>query len=173
MKNRRIRGWLSRFGFALAAMGLTFVLVLFLLQRGSSSAITAEGLEDADQLRQYSNELLDLTSEYLDRVPESDAPIDRDTRDWIDWRLRPQLNDLQQRMLRSEVRHPALPDLIAASDRAASMASQPEDRALRIRGIDLILDATESVETALREDGLATRLETPGRTPGFGRPASR
>lgn len=163
-------GFLGRLCAAFAVtLTLSYLLVGFLLAESTPREPSAADLDEAYQLRVFSNELLGVISEYLSERPREGAAEIRTYYRWVDHELHPRLNDLRQRMLGARIAGPAHTALLAAADRCSAMTAQPDNaRARRIATND-VLDAVATAESRI-ETLRANSYISPGPiVPGFSR----
>lgn len=147
------------------SMVLSFSIVLHLARR-TSNVTKSEPVQDimeATQLRQYSNELVRLTEEYLKNIESVE-----DREKWLSNSFRPRLNNLRHVILNSGLSGKEISGLSNASDRVAAMSSSPEDKRLRELAIAGVLRVTQSVEKRIRKAELQDSLPEPVEIPGFG-----
>ena len=130
----------------------------------------AERLEEARQLRVFSNELLRMTAEFLAK-----APVEAKSRPgeyiafhrWSERSLLPRLKDLQRRMLAERISCDAFYELRKANDRTIAMASSPDDPRIRKHAADSVLAACSMAETRISDMHVASFVTPPPLMPGF------
>jgi hypothetical protein len=153
------------------SMGISFGLVRH-FTRGLSvtESLDRRTLLQARLLRSYANELVDLTEDYLARIPfDVKAPKPQDLQ-WVRRDFQPRIEDLEERM-NAELR-PDAPAAIniapfrglrSAADRAMAMAGHPADPDLRRSAARDIVHAVESAEEAITQMKAASHLDEPPR----------
>jgi len=114
------------------------------IRREPSALIGSE----ADQLHRLSNDVVHCMAEYLDQRRHSNAgdiPLDA----WIAAEFTPEITALRRRVLAAAIPEPAMAGLLAAVDRLAAMAAQPQRDDLREAATKAVLDAITTAESYL------------------------
>ncbi|MBN2310023.1 MAG: hypothetical protein JXR94_13705 [Candidatus Hydrogenedentes bacterium] len=152
-----------------ASMSLSYFAVRHLTAR-ESPAQTGDlaAIQQGEQLRAFSNELIRLTSEYLRRRPADNAPVSDSFTDWLGRDFMPRLNDLRRRMQAADTAAPPHNALVRASDQVAAMASHPERAHLQRIATEGVLKARADTEAYLRSLDVSRYLSQPPAAPGFG-----
>lgn len=124
-------------------------------------------MREANQLRDFNNELIQLCNGYVRRYPASGAPS-VEVQAWIDREFRPELQYLRERIQGSFLREHALtPDLLAAIDRAIAMARHGSSPTVRRQTLAQVSAAVVAVEAWIDSLGLGNRLARPAEAPRF------
>lgn len=122
---------------------------------------------EANQLRDFNNELVQLCNGYIRRYPTTGAPS-VEVQAWIDREFRPELQYLRERIHGSSVReHPLALDLISATDRAIAMARHGSSAAVRRQTLAQVSASSAAVEGWIDSLGLGNRLARPAEAPRF------
>lgn len=149
---------------------LSYLLVRILLEQSEPEEPSAAAIHEAQQLRDFSNELVVLTADFLGRAEQPESQPLGQGAEFNRWASRvygPKINDLRQRMLRSDLAGRAYHALLAAADRTAAMGARPDDDRLRRLAARDVLAAAGQVETRIAALGLAERINPPQVKPGF------
>ena len=151
----------------IVAMCLSYLLVGQLLARSEPDPLTLEELREATQLRLFSNELVLLVDEFLvkERVTE---PAGRASYEkWVRRSFHPKVNDLRQRLVRSDLSSRAHTALLAAADRTAAMGGRPQDARLQESAKSAVLEALAKSESHITQMGADKRVTPRPATPSF------
>ncbi len=174
---QRIAQWLARrlaffvllLAGAATSMAVSYGVVRYLTRDLTLIAVTdPELVRTATLLRSWSNELVDVMTAYLERVPLEAAAPKPSAKQWAAGEFRDRVVSLRQAMERQ-----ALWDLEsyrrlrAAADRALSMVQHPADRELRRMVAKDITTAVATVEDHIRRNRVAAELPLPMRQPRF------
>lgn len=149
------------------AMCLSYLLVGQLLARSEPDPLTPEELQEATELRLFSNELVRLVDEFL-KKNEVTEPADRVSYErWAHRNFHPRVNDLRQRLVHSNLSSRAHTALLAAADRAAAMGARPRDLGLHERAKSAVLDALARSDSRITQLGADKRVTPRPVTPSF------
>lgn len=151
----------------IVAMCLSYFLVGQLLARSEPDALTLEELEAATELRLFSNELVLLVNEFLQKKgvagPAEQALYEK----WIHRNFHPRVNDLRQRLIHSDLSSRAHTSLLAAADRVAAMRAGPEDLRMQEKARSAVLEAVAQSESHITQIGAGKRVTPRPATPSF------
>ena len=173
--NSALRSTGTKLGYAVAlvaaflgSMVLSYGVVRYLSRQEEAGAAAFRGeVRDAGELRRFSNDLLELTAEYVRQVPRAKpGRLVRGT-DWIQSDFLPRANELRRHMIASTTTSGLLTTLLRASDEVVLMAKSPDDNALRDRTLVAVRAASEAVEAHIAAIGADPGLSEPARLPGF------
>jgi len=151
-------------------MALAYLLVRILLETAEPPQPGPEAIREAQQLRRFSNELVTLTAEFLSRSQQSGPGKLGQSAEFGRWATReygPKINDLRQRMLRSDLSGRAFHALLAAADRTAAMGERPTDERLKKLAIRDVRAAASHTETRIAALGVADRIAPQAVAPRF------
>lgn len=151
----------------LAVMALSYALVRHAAGRRAPEPPGDAARREATLLREYSNELLALTAEFLEKAEHASSPSDETFAVWIDERFSPRVNDLRRRLMAPEVTGPAFSPLIAAAGKVSAMAAQPGQVPLRQEVAQLVVEAAETAEERIQRLGMTRALSRPPERAGF------
>jgi len=152
----------------LIAMAASYHVVLYVLSdQRPATAPEPVVIQQANELRMYSNELLRLTAEFLRHTAREthDSPETTETRLRED--LGPRLNAVRRQMHESSLKSPAFSQLLSAADRVAAMINNPGQANLRRMATSEVLDANLAVEEHISTLGVARYLSISPGTPRF------
>lgn len=153
---------------SLVAMCLSYLLVGQLLARSEPDPLSAMEIMEATELRLFSNELVSLIDEFLEKGRATAGPADMASYEqWIDRNFHPQTNDLRQRLVYSRLGGSAHTALLAAADRAVAMGAQPGDTRLRENATAAALEAAAKTESRIAQIGAEEHITPPPATPSF------
>ena len=151
----------------IVAMCLSYLLVGQLLARSGPDPLTARELREATELRLFSNELVLLVGEFLEkkgvRGPAEQASYEK----WVHRAFHPRVNDLRQRLVRSDLSSRAHTALLAAADRTAAMSARPEDVRLQESARSAVLEAMAQSESHITQMGADKRVTPRPVRPSF------
>ncbi len=154
----------------LLGMAISYGMVRF-LTRGMTIVPTVEpeSIYQARLLRAWSNELVELTGDYLQRLPSDVKAPSPGTRNWIERSFRPQMEDVRRRMAEVETWADlgAYRALSAAVDRTLAMAGHPNDTELRGLTAQEVVRAARAVEDYILQRRLSSYLAVPAKRPAF------
>lgn len=165
-------GGLRFIGFGLLAF-LLAALVAFLtvryLTRDLQVVATAPAplIEKSRILRSLNNELIDRCQTYADWFDGQNPISSQRFRQWNEERFRPGIADLRLRIEVLPYTEEAYRNLRRAAERAASMATYPEDSRLRTEALTQVRRASESIETQIDAWETARYLGEALRKPRF------
>lgn len=182
MGSRGMKNTLTR-GLRFLGLGLAGCLVAMAISYAVVRHLTADlrfvdipdqaTIQEARRFRGYSNELIDLANRYFEEIPLDARRLKPGARAWLEGAFQPRLNNLRRSMDQAPVpREPVYRALSAAADRAAAMASHPENGALRRRTAQEIMRATAALEAHLSHLKATPHIENPPRKPQFGHAVS-
>lgn len=151
----------------IVAMCLSYLLVGQLLARSQPDPLTPGELREAMELRQFSNELVLLVNEFLqkDRVTEAAARAFHEQ--WVHRSFHPRVNDLRQRLVHSDLSSRAHTALLAAADRASAMGARPQDARSHESAVSAVLEAIALSESHIAQLGADKRVTPRLVTPSF------
>ncbi len=150
----------------LASMAFAYFLVRASARSSGASPPSPKAIEHGRALRAWSNELVELTNDFLARAPT--VPIGAGARNWVDGRFFSRALQLRHRI--AETTKNTLPPrdaLLHAADRLGSLARHPEDVLLRRAVLADVWRAAERTEAYIAEQGLAPFLRMPRELPAF------
>lgn len=159
-------------GTSLVAMGLTYLLVGQLLAGSGPEPVTPADLQEAKELRLFSNELVDMVEEFLVRAQAAEAAQVASYKRWAAHDFRPRTNDFRQRLVHSRLSNRAHTALLAAADRCVAMSASPRNRRLTQNATKAVLEAVEQTEARIAQLRVAKRIRPGPATPSFARPQS-
>lgn len=151
----------------IVAMCLSYLLVGRFLAPLEPDPLTPEELQEATELRLFSNELVLLVDEFLKKDQVTNVAARATHEQWIKRSFRPRVNDLRQRLLRSELSSRAHTALLAAADRAAAMGSQARGTQLYDGVRSAVLEAVARSESHISQLGAEKRVTPRQVAPSF------
>ena len=149
------------------AMCLSYLLVGQLLARSEPDPLTVEELHEATELRLFSNELVLLVDEFLEKKGVSGPAEQASYEKWVHRSFHARVNDLRQRLVHSDLSSRAHTALLAAADRAAAMATRPQDVRLQESARSAVLEAVARSESHITQMGADERVTPRPATPSF------
>lgn len=144
-------------------MGVSFLMVRqYTRDARLAETIAPEILHQARLLRGYSNDLVTLMNDYAGRFP-ADARAPRPAvRQWIEREFMPRIKEIRRQMGEEGLTETPLGrELAMAAERAAVMAANPDDTALRQAVWRDVTKTTGSAERFIRERELSQYLSAP------------
>lgn len=155
-------------GGCLLSMMTSFAVIRLLTQDKTMVAkVDRHTFESANQLRVWSNEMLDLTRAYLTHVPSEGQGSSTAARTWLSREIRPRLSRLRQQLDETRLDQAPYTVLLAALGRFESLLAHPEDGALRRMALAEVYRAAHSVEAYLSSLGLQDRVPAARRNLDF------
>lgn len=151
----------------IVAMCLSYLLVGQLLGTSKPDPLTLEELREATELRLFSNELVLLVDEFLAKKGVTGPAKQASYEKWVDRSFHPRVNDLRQRLVRSDLSSRAHTALLAAADRAAAMGARPQDVRLQASARSAVLEAVAQSESHITQLGADKRVTPRPATPSF------
>ena len=151
----------------IVAMCLSYFLVGQLLARSEPDPLTLEELQEATELRLYSNELVLLVDEFLVKKRVTEPAGQASYEKWVQRSFHPRVNDLRQRLIHSDLSSRAHTALLAAADRAAAMGGRPQDARLQESARSAVLKALAQSESRIAQMGADKRVTPRPATPSF------
>jgi hypothetical protein len=151
---------------SIVSMAAGYGLVQHLARDSAAPVTPAEILlSQGATMRSCSNDLVALTTEFLNESTAVGAAGQDRFKRWCTESYQPRLNDLRRRMLATADNIEGLDDLLAASDAVAVMAAHPERENLRTAAIEDVLQAATQTETRIAAMGVSRFLSEPARLP--------
>jgi len=154
----------------LLGMAISYGMVRFLMSGMTIvPTVEPESIYQARLLRAWTNELVELTGDYLKRLPLDVKTPSPGARNWIERSFRPQMEDLRRRIAEAETWADldAYRALNAAVDRTLAMASHPNDTELRGLTAQEVVRAANTVEDYIMRRRLSSYLVVPAKRPTF------
>lgn len=151
----------------IVAMCLSYFLVGQLLARSEPDALTPEELQAATELRLFSNELVLLVNEFLQKKGVAGPAEQASYEKWVHRNFHPRVNDLRQRLIHSNLSSRAHTAVLAAADRAAAMGARPRELRLQESARSAVLDAVAQSESHITQMGAGKRVTPRPATPSF------
>lgn len=171
--SRLIRGlWLVCLAGVAGILGITVSYgTVRYLTRGMTivPAVEPESIHHARLLGAWTNELVELTGEYLKRLPLDAKSPSPSARNWIERSFRPQVADLRRRMAEVETWADldAYRALSASVERILAMSGHPNDTRLRSLTVKEVVRAARTVEDYIEQRRLSPYLAVPVKRPVF------
>jgi len=132
-----------------------------------------ERIDNGETMRRYANELLALSTEYLNRSSFlRELPPTSEFRAWLDNDYRPRLRDYRRRLVATANDTPEISPLLQGADRLGAMVNRPADHKLRAEAAQDVIRAVSRTESAIEEMGVTRFLSEPARLPNIGGPGS-
>lgn len=152
------------------SMLLSFALVQYLAKDASFDLQPAQDrIQQAGELRDASNWLLELTTEFLTKAASPSTDPGSEFERWRAYSFRPRLNDTRERLAASAAPEHLVAPLSEAAASLAALSVNHDQPDLRSRVARQVLDATAAAEAWIHENGLAHYLHQPATIPAFKR----
>lgn len=153
-------------------MGLSFLVTLSVVRdRSAAQHPPAFLLEQGEELRILSNELLQLGASYVTGVPKSGLAPAPSVAQWVDRTFLPRLQTFRVKANRQLAVDPAMAGAFAgvysASEQLGNAARRLGDGEMRRAALRAALEAGNHAEAVLRDCGVHRFLHTAPSTPRF------
>lgn len=151
----------------LLAMALSYLLVGYLLERSGPKIVTQKDRSVAADLRVFTNELIALVDEFINKSPSESMAEIATFENWVARSFRPRINDIRQRLVLANISNDALTALLAASDRCATLSARPRDDRIRESALLAVAKAASETERFVAQFDSAENAMPRPLTPSF------
>lgn len=166
--SRRVKGPGSYFiKLALAfslTMLLSFFLVILLLNTRRAPAPAPETVDKMNQLRTFSNDLIEATAEYISETQTIESDTQRER--WLERQFQPKVNNLKQKIVAANLDGPGYMALLQASEKLVALG-ESQRPGLLSETKQQILKAQSEVEREIRQNRVQDHLTVPPSTQRF------
>lgn len=135
---------------SLVAMLFSYRAAYHMVRSGTGLVLGKEHAQQAQQLRQYRNELVQLASEFLERSKRYPGPGTEDFQKWIAQDFSPRFHEFRRSLLDAQLPAEPMAALLQAAEKLAAALSQPERGDLRVLATDQALEAASVVDGFLQ-----------------------
>lgn len=148
-------------------VGITYNITRYMMVHNAPSLDERNAaLEIGRQLRAASNELVSLTTEYLNQSQPALLTGPNGYEKWRSSWFVPRVSDYRRRLIALAEKRPELGPLLDATDTLAAQANRTPNGDLRRTVAIAVMDATTMVESSIGELGVGQYLNDPPRALG-------